>query len=461
MLSEFDDELIQSIKEEEFFIIQEAIENYEKNYIAPSTFKDKIVFIAGTAPGLYDLRPNPFNQKDGGVFIHASLLDNLLQDDYIIEHYELYIILALIFIFSIFTSVLGSKFKIFFGILFTLLILFGYLLLSIISFIFFNTLIDLSAVPVVIIFSFLSGTILNYIQESREKNFIKNAFGQYLSTKVINELISNPNKLKIGGERKIMTAFFSDLAGFTKVSESIPPEELVQLLNVYLSEMCNIISKYEGIVDKFEGDAIIAFWGAPLVQEDHAIRACNTSIDMQKKMIELRKVWKEQGKAQLKVRIGINSGSMVVGNLGSNERMDYTIMGDSVNLTSRLEGTNKFYGTYSMISEFTYALVKDYFDVRELDKILVIGKCEPVTIYELLDKKNEINPLIEKGIDSYSLALSLYRDRKFEEALKAFSNVMSYIPDDPPSLVFITRCKNFIKNPPDDNWNSIFELTSK
>ncbi|KQC14493.1 MAG: hypothetical protein APR63_14130 [Desulfuromonas sp. SDB] len=461
MLLDINDQTMKSIKNEEYSTLKDAIENFERNYIAPSSFKDKIIFIAGTAPGLYDRRPNPFNQNDGGVHLHATILNNLMSDDYYYEQYSAILIIPLIFLFSILTSLIGSRFKIVQGIIITFLVFISYALTAVIACLFFDLIIDFSAIPVAIILAFLTGTTADYIHESREKKFIKSAFGQYLSTKVINQLITNPEKLRLGGERRVMTAFFSDIEGFTKVSESITPDQLVQLLNEYLSDMCQIITNHDGIVDKFEGDAIIAFWGAPLDQEDHAVRACQTSLEMQQRMVQLRQKWKEQGKHQLKMRIGLNSGPMVVGNLGSNERMDYTIMGDSVNLASRLEGANKFYGTYTMISEYTYQMSKDFFDFRELDTIKVVGKKEPVTIYELLQAKNQIVGLIRQGINQYHSALTAYRSQDFSEAERLFKDVLNYIPGDPPSQVMIERCHFYIDQPPADNWDGSFELQSK
>lgn len=461
MLSEIDDEVIKLIKEEEYSLIEKAIENYEKNFISPSTFKDKIIFIAGTAPGLYDIRPNPFNQKDGGVHIHATILNNLLNDDYYINKNKIYIVIPIIIILSVITSIIGVRFKIAIGISMTLSIFLLYSIFVLILFLYFNEIFNYSAPSIAVISSFIIGTVLSYIQEAKEKKFVKNAFGQYLSTEVIKQLIKNPEKLSLGGERKYMTAFFSDVQGFSSVSESISPEALVQLLNDYLSQMCNIISKYDGTVDKFEGDAIIAFWGAPLDQKDHAIRACESAVDMQIKMIEMRRRWAEEGKHQLKMRIGLNSGTMVVGNMGSNERMDYTMMGDAVNLASRLEGANKFYGTYSMISEFAYELVKDLFVVRELDDIRVIGKNEAVKIYELIGRNNEVSDIILKAINIFNEALILYREKEFRQAIGVFNKVCEKIPDDPPSVTYIRRCKQYILNTPPNNWDGVFNLTSK
>jgi adenylate cyclase len=308
---------------------------------------------------------------------------------------------------------------------------------------------------------FLTINLYLFIEERKEKSFIKNAFGQYLSPKVIDRLVEDPSYLSLGGERRDMTAFFSDVQGFSTISESLTPDELVQLLNEYLTEMCNIISEHEGTIDKFEGDAIIAFWGAPLQQEDHAERACLACVDMQKRLDELRVQWAQDGRPQLLVRIGVNTGPMVVGNMGSQSRMDYTIMGDSVNLAARLEGANKFYKNFTMISQFTYEQAKDAIDVRELDTIRVVGKNEPITVYEVLDRKDAVTGDRAKLIETFNKGLEIYKSRKFKEALEVFESGLSISPMDGPTLTYIDRCKQFIEDPPGDDWDGVYTHTQK
>jgi adenylate cyclase len=308
---------------------------------------------------------------------------------------------------------------------------------------------------------FLTINVYLFIQERKEKSFIKNAFGQYLSPKVIEQLMDDPSHLSLGGQRREMTAFFSDVQGFSTISESLTPDELVQLLNEYLTEMCNIIAAHDGTIDKFEGDAIIAFWGAPLVQPDHAVLSCLACIDMQNRLVELRKRWAEEGKPQLLVRMGVNSGPMVVGNMGSQTRMDYTIMGDSVNLAARLEGANKFYKIFTMISEFTYVLAKDFVEVRELDTIRVVGKSEPITVYELLDRKGMVTGERASVMATYHKGLELYKQRLYKEALTVFESVLAISPADGPSATYIIRCKEFMATPPGDDWDGVYTHTKK
>jgi adenylate cyclase len=257
-----------------------------------------------------------------------------------------------------------------------------------------------------------------------------------------------------------MTAFFSDVQGFSSISENLTPYELVQLLNEYLTSMCDIITKYNGTIDKFEGDAIIAFWGAPAPQPEHAMLACFASLDMQAELVHLRKQWQKENKPILYVRIGLNSGPMIVGNMGSEQRVDYTIMGDSVNLAARLEGINKFYNSYLMISEATYNMTADHMDARELDTIRVVGKQEPVTIYEPICRKNEIKGALKQVVNLYTKGLTEYKNRNFESAAGTFEAAMA-IMDDGPSATMLSRCKQYLQNPPPEDWDGVYKFTQK
>ena len=271
--------------------------------------------------------------------------------------------------------------------------------------------------------SLISIVVINaryYLNEMGQKALIRDMFGQYLSPKVVSDLVKDPERLALGGEEREMTAFFSDIAGFSTFSESMKPSELVNVLNEYLTGMCNIIVAAEGTVDKFEGDLIMAFWGAPTVQPDHARLACLAAIDQHKALAELRNKWVAEGRPAINVRMGINTGAMVVGNMGSAQRMNYTIMGDSVNLASRLEGANKAYASDLMISESTYRACESDVDVRELDTVRVVGKREPVTVYQLLERKNQTEAKVADLVDKYAGALALYKASNYQDALSAF-----------------------------------------
>lgn len=308
---------------------------------------------------------------------------------------------------------------------------------------------------------FAAITTRYYLLEMRQKKEIKGAFSQYLSPKVVDIVVKDPSKLSLGGEQREMTAFFSDVAGFSSISEKLTPHELVQLLNEYLTAMCDIISKYDGTVDKFEGDAIIAFWGAPLEQPNHATLACWAAADMASHMDSMRERLLAEGRPKMTVRMGLNSGPMVVGNMGSKQRMDYTIMGDAVNLAARLEGANKFYASGTMISGSTFEQAKDFIEARPLDTIRVVGKKEPIPIYQLMGHKGKITLQQEQMRNLYLEGLALYQKRDYALAIPKFEAALQVIPDDGPALTYLDRCKEYLDSPPPDDWDGVFQLTSK
>jgi len=321
--------------------------------------------------------------------------------------------------------------------------------------------ISMSYLVLAAIFSMIVVNVRFYITEMGQKAMIRDMFGQYLSPKVVEDLVEDPSKVQLGGEEREMTAYFSDIAGFSTISENLAPSELVQLLNDYLTEMCNIIIGFEGTVDKYEGDAIIAFWGAPTIQVNHARLACYASIDMNKRLVELRDKWVAEGRPPLSVRMGLNSGPMVVGNMGSVQRVNYTIMGDAVNLAARLEGANKAYGSAIMISESTYQACVDEVDVRELDKIRVVGKSEPVTVYELLDRKNQTTADIADLVQQFNKGLERYRTGDFGQAMSEFRACFDIVREDGPAETYVARCQHYMDNPPGSDWDGVFTLTEK
>ena len=296
---------------------------------------------------------------------------------------------------------------------------------------------------------------------NRDQKFIKDAFSKYVSEKVVNQIIAKPEILVLGGEERVVTAFFSDLAGFSSISEKLTPHELVELLNDYLTEMTDIILKYDGTVDKFEGDAILAFFGAPVPYEDHALRACLTAIEMQQRLEQMRAVWKAEGKHELFMRIGINTGKMVIGNMGSKTRMDYTMMGDSVNLAARLEGVNKLYKTETIIGQSTYEAVHPDIESRELETIRVMGRKKPEKIYEVLGKKGEMSPQIRAILPLFHQGLLHYGNREWKQALACFDKALQVNEQDGPSLTYRLRCIDYQFKPPEDNWDGVYEMVSK
>lgn len=307
---------------------------------------------------------------------------------------------------------------------------------------------------------FISIVAVYYRTEEKSRKWITSVFGKYVSPIVIDNLIKNPDSLNLGGEKRNITIFFSDIRGFTSISERLDPEELVSLLNGYLTEMTSIIINNQGLVDKYMGDAIMAFWGAPLDQPNHAEMACLSSLEMINKLKELQNKWKKEGILSLDIGIGLNSGNAVVGNMGSSSRFDYTAMGDNVNLASRMEGLNKIYDTKIIITEKTYKNVKDKFETRKLDVVRVKGKKKPILIYELLSQKNGIDKKQKDFINLYEAGLELYLNKNWKSAIKYFQKALKIINDN-ASNIFINRCNELIKNPPSKDWDGVWEMKTK
>jgi len=273
-------------------------------------------------------------------------------------------------------------------------------------------------------------------------------------------MLKDPSKLKLGGDKKQLTVLFSDIRGFTTIAEQLSPEGLVHLLNEYLTAMTDIVFKYDGLLDKYIGDAIMAVYGAPLDQPDHALRACRTALEMLHTLKKLQAKWSAEEKPYVNIGVGVNTGDMVVGNMGSQMRFDYTVMGDSVNLSSRLEGINKEYGTNIVISEFTYAIVKDELYCRELDAVRVKGKKLPVKIYELLCERKDAEQC-RPFVELFEAGVAKYKQALWDEAIAAFQKVFDAKPDDPPAKLYITRCQELKENPPPQPWDGVFTMTRK
>ncbi len=427
----------------------------------PKLFKDKIVLVGATATGIYDIRVTPFSTVFPGIEIHATVIDNILHQSFLKRPgwVGLIDVTAIIF-FGLIIGIILPRVKAIPGVFLGLMFLVTYILIAIFVFSHYNLWLNLIYPVVTILVVYLSITIYKYITEEREKKKIRGAFQYYLTPSVINEILKDPSRLKLGGEKKHLTVLFSDIRGFTTISERLSPEELVHLLNEYLTAMTNIVFKYEGLLDKYMGDAIMAVFGAPLPQEDHPARACRTALEMMGELKKLQKKWADEGRPVFDIGIGVNSGDMVVGNMGSEMRFDYTVMGDSVNLGSRLEGINKEYRTNVIISEYTYDRVKEEFFCRELDSVRVKGKELPVKIYELWgetkdsEKWDEFVKLFEDG-------LTRYKQGEWDEAIACFQNVLSIRTGDPPSELYIERCKKLKQNPPVGEWDGVYTMTKK
>ncbi len=422
--------------------------------------KDHSCIIGLTATASHDIGVTPLSSEYLMVGTYHNFINTVLQQAYIyqVPQWIDYCVILLLAIVLVLTVQRLSATGTIIAIVGTLVM---YNIINIALFAFQNLYMDQLGVSLAILLpsAIISG--VKFMSEESQKRYIKEVFSKYMAPRVVEELIKDPGKLQLGGELRNISIFFSDVAGFSSISEKLTPQELVALLNEYLSEMTDIILKYEGTVDKYEGDAIIAFFGAPLAFEDHPERVCLAAIDMKRRLAELREEWRKKGTFELKVRMGINTGDAVVGNMGSRQRMDYTMMGDAVNLASRLEGANKYYGTYAMISESTYERVKDIVDVRELDLIRVVGKDQPIKVYELLGKKGTLPDYMYEMLKKYNEGLTLFRERQWDDAQSAFKAGLKIVPDDGPCKTYIERCKEFAKTPPPKKWDGVYRLKTK
>ncbi len=432
------------------------IEEGKRPQVDPEEFRDRIVLVGASAPGLLDLRPSPLSPVYPGVEIQATALDNLIHRDSFREVSRTVTILLLLF-WALLVAVLNSLLP-------RLWQQAGFLLLALAGPVVFYFVafrsgfwLDLVVPEVAVFLSFLATALLNYAVEGRQRRFIKNVFSHYLSPQVIERIVENPELLKLGGERREVTSFFSDVAGFTSISEKMSPEELVRFLNEYLSEMTDIILDEGGTLDKYEGDAIIAFWNAPLDQPDHALRACRAALRCQSRLEELQPRFEAFTGRPVRARIGLNSGPAVVGNMGSSRRFDYTAMGDTINLASRLEGAAKQYRVSVLAGETTYEMVKDFFLLRPVDLIQVVGKSTPVAVYELLAEKDKATPELVRKVETFNRGRDLYLARCWDEAREIFESLAG----DPLSEIYAERCRAMKINPPPDNWNGVFILKEK
>lgn len=322
-----------------------------------------------------------------------------------------------------------------------------------------------------IVVTYVSNVLYRFLIEQKDKRFLKNTFGAYISPELIDQMYEEKQEPKLGGDEGYHTAFFSDIQSFSSFSEVMKPEKMVSLMNDYLTEMTNILLNHQGTLDKYIGDAIVAFYGAPVPVEKHELLACQTALAMEKKIAELREKWSQDPEMpelvhNLRHRVGLNSGLMVTGNMGSEMRMNYTMMGDTVNVAARLEASAKQYGVYIQVAEKTYEKVKDQFEWRTLDYVTVKGKKVPVRVYELLAEKGELDDSTIKMLKLFHEGLELYNNQQWDEALNRFEASALMEDEFPfrpttPSKVYISRCNHFKENPPGKDWDGVWKLTAK
>jgi adenylate cyclase len=429
--------------------------------ISADKLNGKIVLVGATATGIYDLRVTPFGAVYPGVEIHATVIDNILHQNFLIHSgWTKFLDVCIIILVGLIMGLAVPRMKAVAGIALSLALISAFVLANTAIFVRYNVWMNLIYPALTMMTIYLGITVYRYVTEEREKKKVRSAFQYYLTASVVNEILKDPSKLKLGGDKKNLSVMFSDIRGFTSISEKLSPEELVHLLNEYLTAMTDVVFKYDGLLDKYIGDAIMAVFGAPLDQPDHALRACRTGIEMMSELRRLREKWAAEGRPDINIGVGINTGDMVVGNMGSQMRFDYTVIGDSVNLASRLEGTNKEYGTNIIISEFTHEIIKDELFCRELDAVRVKGKKLPVRIFELLGDRKDAAQW-QEFVDRFEAGLAKYHAGLWDEAIVAFRGVLEVRPADFPAKLYIDRCKALKESPPEEEWDGIFTMTKK
>ncbi len=423
--------------------------------LKPDVVKDKYVFYGYSAPGLFDLKPSPMTGDYPGVEIHATMLDNLLSGDFM-RPVPVAATILLLLLLCIGAGLSGTAVS---GAGRSALVYVAFLPLAPALGIAAYALgywLQVVALELGAVISLVGGSLVTYATEGQQKRYIKGAFKQYLSPAVIEELIAHPERLRLGGERRELTIFFSDVQGFTGISEALTPEDLTALLNEYLTAMVDIIQEEGGTIDKFEGDAIIAFWNAPLTLEDHAVRGVRAALRCQAKLAEMRPGIRARIGKDMRMRIGMNTGPAVVGNMGSKTRFDYTMLGDQVNLSARLEGINKQFGTYTMISRAVVEKMAGAFPARELSRVAVVGRKEPVVVFEpMLPAEFAAR---RAGLEVFDKGLKEYYAGRFAEAEGIFAGVAA---EDPAAASYARKCRELAAAPAAEKWSGVWVMTEK
>jgi adenylate cyclase len=430
---------------------------------APGTFRGKIVLVGASATGIGDLRSTPYAGLDyPGVEIHANVIDNILNQHILKRGGEqVFIDLGLILLFGIPVGIwlaLSQPRWLWFGALLLMPFTYG---------VYFAFLKDWwlnFTMPALTLVSNV-GLVALYraLTEAKETRRVRGAFQQYLSPEVIRRLLENPALVR--PHKTEISVMFTDVRGFTSISERLDAQELAALLNEYLTDMTQIVFRNNGTLDKYIGDAVMAFWGAPFEEAGHAERACFAALEMMERLALLQKKWEGEGKPRLDIGIGLNTGVASVGNMGSELRYGYTAMGDSVNLASRLEGLNKEYVTHIVVSESTFqAAANSQLIFRELDLIRVKGKTQPVTIYELLGARNAANSDSaeqDERVALFAKARANYQRRRWPEALALFEQLLARWPSDGPARIYKIRCEEYLVDEPEASWDGVFTMAHK
>jgi len=467
-----DDSSYTTVFESELGASVNSFDDPEFGHLSMGTFRDKIVLVGATMPLLKDFYATPYandgNNERPGYQIHANAVQTILDSNYLSRFNNWYTLLIM-FAFSFILAFVNRYFNAVSGFLLSLILAGSFFGITYWAFVSLNTIMMITG-PVIALILTQSGMVgYEYYMEQKEKRRIKGMFASYVSPELVDQMITSGEEPKLGGDEVHITAFFSDIVSFSTFSEQLEPGQLVKLINEYLDSMTGIINKQGGTLDKYIGDAIVSFFGAPVEMEDHAHKACKTACLMQLELKKLTKKWESEGWPELvvnmKQRIGINTGLMITGNMGSSKRFNYTMMGDNVNLAARCESGAQFYGVDTMITESAKREAESYQDdlvFRKLDQIVVKGKTQPVNVYELTGLKEHVPEKLLQRNHLFEEALAAYFNRDWEKAISLFKRASELeLYEHNPSNIFIQRCEEMRVDPPQEDWNGVFVMEQK
>lgn len=424
--------------------------------------KDKIFVVGATATGIYDLRVTPFEENYPGAETHLNAIDNMIQQNsfrtFPNERVKMPLILAVLgLLLTLALAYLGALT----GMLLTMALMIGLFLFDQYYLFKQGTIVSIIWPMFLTAVIYVSLTFYRYLTEERGKKELRQTFSKYVSPAIVNEILADPKNIELGGKKVHLTVSFSDVRGFTTISEKLDPRALSDLLNSYLTPMTDLVFKNKGTLDKYMGDAIMAFFGAPIHYPDHAKWACRCALQSVDKLFELQKQWEKQGLPQIDLGIGLNTGEVSVGNMGSETVRSYTVMGDAVNLASRLEGINKQYGTRIILSEMTYNEAKDNFICREVDWVRVKGKVLPVKIYELIAEEKVPSAQMSEMLKWFQEGYHHYHAKAWQDGLQCFAKALDKVPADSVSKLYIERCQDYLVEPPEEGWDGVFTMKTK
>jgi adenylate cyclase len=422
--------------------------------------RDKIVLIGLTIRGVDEFAtPTTANTRMWGVEVQGSAVETILGQRYLVP-VSPSVTIALVVGLALLAALLVSAWRPVPATVGMLGLLGLYLLTA--GVLFDNgTVLNLVYPPAAIMLAFAATLVYRVVFEQAEQRTIRGVMARYLSPSVSQWVLKDPDRLNLGGETRTMTVLFCDLRGFTTLAQDLNPQALVALLNEYMTAMTDVVFAHDGVLDKYIGDAIMAFWNAPMSQADHARRACEAGLAMVKKLQAMQADWERRRVPALELGIGINTGPMVVGNMGSRSRLAYTVLGDAVNVASRLEGLSKEYGTRIVIAEATRAAAGEVFDYRFLDVVAVKGRSEPLTVYEVLGVAGELEPVRASVLDTYRHGIELYRARRWAEASTRFREALERAPGDGPSSLYLRRTLDLLASPPPAEWDGTYVAKTK